>query len=469
MESWIEAETTGCTLLDERLKTRLRTLLSSMSQHVGEPLPLACQDWAATKAAYRFFDNENVDESAILAGHFEATRVRCQACSDAVLVLHDTTEFSYTRNSKEAIGITKVSFGGWDKDGRPRLHTLCGLLLHSSLAVTQEGLPLGLTAAKFWTRKKFKGTNAQRRKVNGTRVPIEQKESLRWIDNMKQTAALVGDPARCVHIGDRESDIYELFCAAKELGTHFLARSSVNRLAGGRGSTLLAEIERAPVLGHHRIDIEDAERNTIRVKLQIQISRLTLHPPIGKHKRYPSLEVTFIRAREESEPKGRERIDWKLMTDLPVSGLPEAIEKLNWYSMRWKIETFHKILKSGCRAEESKLRTAQRLANLLALMCIVSWRVYWLCMVKRAMPDAPATLALTATELDLLERLTHRRKSLRPPTISECVIGIAKLGGYLARASDAPPGNMVLWRGLTRLTDIHLGYSLAQTQILVGN
>ena len=90
-------------------------------------------------------------------------------------------------------------------------------------------------------------------------------------------------------------------------------------------------------------------------------------------------------------------------------------------------------------------------------------------MAKRAMPDAPATLALTATELDLLKRLTHRKQSVRSPTISECVIEIAKLGGYLARASDAPPGNMVLWRGLTRLTDIHMGYSLAQTQILVGN
>ena len=298
MESWIEAETTGCTILDERLRTRLRTLLSSMSQNVGEPLPLACQDWAATKAAYRFFDNNNVDESTILAGHFEATRARFQACSDAVLVLHDTTEFSYTRTSKHPIGYTTVSFGGWDKDGRARLHTLCGLLLHSSLAVTQEGLPLGLTAAKFWTRKKFKGTNALRRKINGTRIPIEQKESLRWIENIKQTSALVDDPARCVHIGDRESDIYELFCAAKELGTHFLVRSSVNRRAGVKGSTLLAEMEKAPVLGHHRIDIEDAERNTIRVKLQIQVSRLTLHPPIGKHKRYPSLAATFIRARE---------------------------------------------------------------------------------------------------------------------------------------------------------------------------
>ena len=147
MESWIEAEITGCTLLDERLKTRLRTLLSSMSQHVGEPLPLACQDGAATKAAYRFFDNENVDESAILAGHFEATRARFQACSDAVLVLHDTTEFSYTRTSKHPIGYTTVSFGGWDKDGRAR-HLADGPA-QGRHALPVGGLPLPAAANGF--------------------------------------------------------------------------------------------------------------------------------------------------------------------------------------------------------------------------------------------------------------------------------------------------------------------------------
>ena len=87
--------------------------------------------------------------------------------------------------------------------------------MHSSLVVTTAGVPLGLAAIKFWTRKKFKGTNALKRKVNPTRIPIEQKESVRWLDNLKQATAQLADPARCVHVGDRESDIFELFCAAR--------------------------------------------------------------------------------------------------------------------------------------------------------------------------------------------------------------------------------------------------------------
>jgi Transposase DNA-binding len=213
MDAWIRDEIKGCDLGDQRLDHRLGRLLEDLSERIGKPIPLACQDWAATKAAYRFLDNEKVNEAAILEGHFQATAARFAGTSGPILVLHDTTEFSYKRERREAIGETRKIVVGAEGDGRPRLHTVCGLLLHSSLVVTADGLPLGLAAAKFWTRKKFKGTNALKRKINPTRVPIEEKESCRWLQNLEQATELLGDPERCVHIGDRESDIYELFCA----------------------------------------------------------------------------------------------------------------------------------------------------------------------------------------------------------------------------------------------------------------
>ncbi len=193
---------------------------------------MACQDWAATKAAYRFFSNPLVDESLILAGHFAATKARFDATSGPILVLHDTTEFSFKRDRSEPIG--KLSL----IKGRHRAHTVCGLLMHSSLILTTEGTPLGLAAVKFWTREKFKGTNALKKKVNPTRIPIEQKESIRWLVNVARSTDLLGNPARCVHIGDRESDIFELFCAAEDAGTHFLVRTCVDRLAGRGGTTI---------------------------------------------------------------------------------------------------------------------------------------------------------------------------------------------------------------------------------------
>lgn len=467
MDAWIQEEISGCCFPDERLGKRLGKILKGLSKGIGNSLPLACQDWAGTKAAYRFLDNPRVDEGTILAGHFEATRSRFAASDGLALVLHDTTELSYRRTRFEAIGKTGRAFMGREQDGRPRLHTLCGLLMHSSLVVTIEGLPLGLAAVRFWTRKKFKGTNALKGKVNPTRVPIEKKESYRWVENLKQSTDLLGDPQRCVHIGDRESDIFELFCAANEAGTCFLVRTCVDRLAEQGGVTIATQMKKKAARGIHRVEVRDRRGRSSAAKLHIRYCRMTVLPPIGKQKRYPALSLTVIHARETTCPKDRDPIDWKLLTNLPITCMREAVEKLDWYAMRWKIETFHKILKSGCRAEEAKLRTAERLTNLLAIYCVLSWRVFWLCMLHRASPQAPAHLAFTNTELDLLDRLVQGPRPSTTKPISHYLQSVAKLGGYLARANDSPPGNIVIWRGLARLTDICLGYDLGAA--LVGN
>jgi hypothetical protein len=218
-------------LPDKRLARRFGRLLDQLSAAPGQPVPAACGDWAATKAAYRFFDNPRVTEHGMLAGHFAATAMRCAASEGPILILQDTTEFIYSRAQPGKIGFTKTINAGRYKAGQPNVVTLCGVLMHSSLAVTLDGTPLGLTAAKFWTRTKFKGTWTLKRHVNPTRVPIETKESYRWLENLRQSIALVGTPERCVHVADRESDIYELFCVAQDLGTRFLVRVQTNRLA----------------------------------------------------------------------------------------------------------------------------------------------------------------------------------------------------------------------------------------------
>ena len=417
-DTWVDRELAGCCFADERLSKRLRKLVAQIGSAMGQSIPLVCQDWANTKAAYRFLSNDRVNEADILAGHFQSTRDRTVATDGPVLVLHDTTEFTYQRESTDAIGITKSINSGRDKAGRLRSHTVCGILMHSSLAVTTEGLPLGLAAVKFWTRKKFKGTAALKKKINPTRVPIEKKESIRWLENVRQSTELLGEPGRCVHIGDRESDIYELFCAAREARTHFLIRTCVDRLAGDGDHTIADEMEEVAVKGLHRIDVRDSNGDPDEAVLEIRYRKVRVLPPIGKQKHYPALTLTVIHAEERGTPKNRKKIEWKLITDLPVGSRADAIEKLEWYALRWKIEVFHKILKSGCKAEESKLRTAQRLANLVSIFCILSWRVFWMTMLNRSAPDALPTLALTATEIAVLDRLVSdkpqaRRKAAR--------------------------------------------------------
>jgi hypothetical protein len=459
----------GCRFKDARVGRRFKKLVRQLSQKIGQPIPMACQDWANTKAAYRFFGNRQVNEAAILAGHFQATRERAASADGPILILHDTTEFSFSRESPAAIGVIKTSFTGWEKSGRPRQHTVCGILMHSSLAVTTDGLPLGLTALKFWTRSKFKGTNALKRTVNPTRVPIETKESIRWLENLKHSTDIVGEPGRCVHIGDRESDIYELFCTAAAAGTKFVLRTCVDRLADNGQSTISAAMKRTKVKAIHRVEVRDNKGNISEAGLEVKYERLRVSPPIGKQKKYPSLTLTVIYAQEVAPPKGRERIHWKLITNLPIRWRKDALEKLSWYAMRWKIETFHKILKSGCKVEDSKLRTAERIVNLIAIFCILSWRIFWITMINRLAPTAPPSLALTRQETHLLDMIIKDRNATRPRhlQLSVYLTKIARLGGYLGRAKDRPPGNLVMWRGLSRLVDIGLGFTLAAR--LVGN
>jgi len=467
-EGWIDQELAGCEFQDERLTKRFEKLFRQLSGGIGESIPWACQDWANTKAAYRFLANERVSEAAILGGHFQATEKRLASGAWPILMLHDTTELSFHRKDVAAVGMT-TRMPTRKLDGKPQHYNVCGILMHSSLAVTLNGLPLGLTAIKFWSRDKFYGCNQMKKRINPTRIPIEQKESYRWLENVRQSTALLPEPCRCVHIGDRESDIYELFCTAQAIGTHFLLRTCVDRLAGDGKHTIATEMAEVRVQGLHRIEVRDKKGNASEAVLEIRYRRIRVLPPINKSKQYPELLLTVIHAQERGAPIGRDRVDWKLITDLPVTSRKEAIEKLRWYSLRWKIEVFHKILKSGCKAEASKLRTASRLVNLISVLVILSWRISWMTMINRAAPDSAPEVAFTALEIKLLDRLVSdkRRAKVRNRSLSAYLTKLARLGGYLARSSDPPPGNMVVWRGLSRLTDIHLGFLLATHD--VGN
>ena len=187
--------------------------------------------------------------------------------------------------------------------------------------------------------------------------------------------------------------------------------------------------------------------------------------PRTKQSRYPPLTLTVLQAAERDAPTGVGPIDWKRITDLSVTSRTQAIQNFDWYAMRSTIETFPKILKSGGRAEDSRLRTAQRPTYLIATLYILGWRIFCLTMINRTAPQALAALAFRPPEVELLDRLTpsprghtgRRHKSQRK-SVPTCLLRLARPAGYLARASDPSPGNTVVWRGMARLTDIHLGF-----------
>lgn len=459
--SWLDEEINSSVFSDRRHASRFKSLMQKLWRGMGNSLPFACQDNAATKAAYRFLSSDRIDEQHLLQGHSEATSQRIHALQgEKILLLQDTTTFGYHRDNPDAVGFAGNHTAGLIKTGNDA-GVNCGILMYSSLAVTTSGLPLGLTAVKFWTRKKFKGTNALKRKINPTRVPIEEKESYRWRENLRQSTALLKCPERCVHIGDRESDIYELYCLASELNTHFLVRTCVNRLA--ENTTMEEEMKSVTPdhQGRHRIFLRHGEEGVREIILNVRWKTLTLHPPIGKAKQYPDLQLTALIATEEC-PDNDTRVEWKLLTDLPVTNLAEATEKLEWYSHRWKIETFHKVMKSGCQAERSRLGSAERLTNLLCCYCILSWRIFWLTMLSREMPTAPAEIAFSDTELKILDAMVKdTAQIMSSPPLEKYTIKLAQLGGYTGNKNKYPPGNIVIWRGLRRLNEIQIGWEIA--------
>ena len=203
-------------------------------------------------------------------------------------------------------------------------------------------------------------------------------------------------------------------------------------------------MEAAKIRGRHEITFKDSHGDLVKAELEIKFEKVIIKPSFGlKSKIYPDTEVTLIFAKEVGTPHGeREPIDWKLMTNLNVNSKADALEKIQWYSLRWRIEVFFKILKSGCKIDESKLRTAEALSKMIPLNCIIAWRIFWMTMLNREASEISPRTTFSETELNILDQLKPNEKS---KNLSDYILKVAKLGGYLARSTNPPPGNTVIW------------------------
>ena len=239
---------------DKRLKKRFSEIFNQLYSGIGKSIPTACQDWNNTKAAYRFLSNLNVSESEIMEGHFQSTKSRFQSSVGPVLVLHDTTEITYKRHDFLKIGVTRKCANRKGLFDQNIKRAMCGILMHSSLAVTSEGLPLGLCGNRFWSREKFKNVKALYRKKNATRIPIGEKESYRWLEGVSFSNNLLGESYRLVHVGDREADIYDFFQRATEEDSNFLIRVKVDRRSSSELLTMNKSMSAAKRRGVHWID-----------------------------------------------------------------------------------------------------------------------------------------------------------------------------------------------------------------------
>lgn len=468
---WAAEELADVDLGDARLNKRLVKLCDSFSEAPESPINQACEDWAETKAAYRFFRNDNADSRAIMKAHRLKTAERASK-HKTVLAIQDTSYFVYTSHSKTE-GLGRMSL----KKGRHAKKIFSnGLVMHACLGVTTDGLPIGLLDQHIFVRK----LNTKKRRKLADVIPIEKKESYRWLQSLKNASEITGD-TRIVTVCDREADIYELFKLSEELNSPVLVRANVDRAVNKPSRYaekavigLWAFMEKQSVAGTITVQIPARcktqhckERAARTALLTIKFGSFQLNPPRNnvKHRtsELPDLPMHAVYVFEANPPAGAEPVEWMLLTNISVTNFDEAYEKVLWYCLRWRIEMYFKVLKSGFLVEACRLATADRLVKYLTIMSIVAWRLFMITLIARTNPSTPCTELVADYEWKVLFAKVNKGKELpkTTPTIGEVIIWIARLGGFLARKGDGMPGTITLWRGWKRLTDLTDGWNLA--------
>ena len=470
--SWAAEEFSKVNLGDKRLDSRLIKLCERFSDAPESPINQACLDWAETKAAYRFFQNGNVEVGQILAAHCLKTVERAREYN-TVLALQDTSYFLYTSHSKTE-GLGKISL----KEGKnvKKIYSN-GLMVHTCLALTTTGLPLGLLDQKIFSRQ-LRIKEGRRAKPHD-HLPIEEKESFRWLEALENTM-IVGDDTHIVTVCDREADLYDFFKCSYQLGAPVLVRANADRTINRKSRYAEKDVEKLwqymsqqPESGSYKIDIlkrsktkHSKQREARTATVTIRFGSFILNPPRNniKHstEELPNIDIHAVYVLEPDPPDGVEPVEWMLLTNIPTNSYAEAYEKVQWYSLRWRIEMFFKVMKSGFRVEACRLGHADRLARYLTIMSIVAWRLFMITLIARTNPAAPCSLFLADREWKALFLKVNKKQMLptKPPDIGEVVIWIARLGGYLARKNDGPPGTITLWRGWKRLMDLTEGLDL---------
>jgi len=453
---WCFEEFAAVEFQDARLNSRCIELAARFAIQPNGPINQACEDWADTKAAYRFFDNDKTTPERIRVPHHQRT-VERMAQHTQVLAVQDTCFLNFTHHPQTK-GLGAIGAKGQNQSG---------FGMHSTLALTPQGMSLGLLTQNFFIRPQDEPSH---RPEALRLLPIEEKESYRWLQAFEQTRALAPSGVEVITVCDREADIYEMFALAKEQQASLLVRASSNRLLlDDEVRKLWPKVERQSVVGHLGVHITgNDKRKTRQATVSVRFTSVTLKPPWRPNGlKLPSVPLNAILVREENSPADSdEPIEWLLLTNTPVTSFDEAHQVIQWYCCRWQIEIFHKVLKSGCRVEECRLQTADRLFNFVALMSVIAWRLHWMTYTNRCQPDLPCTTVLTTIEWEALYMRIHKSTTLPDtvPTVHQSIRWIAQLGGFLGRKSDGEPGVTTLWRGWQRLQDLAATWELVKGQ-----
>lgn len=477
---WVINEMKDVDLKDKRLNKRLAEVLSQLGGRPTASIPAACGGYAELAAAYRLFDNDNVCFDNVLKPHIEATRRRI-AEQPVVILVQDTTEIDLTRPEQQVVGAGPL-------DNGPRR----GVFLHPLHGFTPDGTPLGTVHAKVWTRDDEPPPPKSERRARQKHTPIEEKESQRWIDSLRQARqeAQLAPDTRVVCTADSEADIYELLveAQAEPHEVDWIVRACQNRAVRKNGEKDVKNQEPGLAVVNHlrervllskvlftqtinvrgrkpKVSCDNRSRRQPRqsrtAEVEVRATRVTLRPPWRHDRKLPDVTVNVVLVREINPPAGDTPVEWILLTSLSIETVEQVLQVIQFYCVRWIIEILFHTLKSGCRVEDRRFEHVDRVLPCLAVYLIVSWRTLFVCRLGREFPEISCEAIFEPAEWQSVYRVVRGASPPHePPKLVEMIRLVAQLGGYVNRRRDADPGPQTVWLGLQRTHDIALCWTL---------
>jgi hypothetical protein len=471
---WVVDEMRDADLKDDRLNQRLRKLLADLGERPTASIPAACGGRNEMVAAYRFFDNDGVTPERILEPHYARTRER-MAEQEVVLLVQDTTELDFTRPQQQVKGAGPM-------DGANRR----GAFLHPLEAFTSDGTPLGTVWAKMWTRDDSppRDETASQKSARQKATPIEEKESIRWLEGLRQSRAVAQElpGTQCVCVADSEADIFEVLAEPRgERPVDWVIRLCHDRMlqpdVNAETSTdrcILEVVRQMPVLFTQEIHVRGRRepkigcdtrgrrqpREARRTEVEVRTATVTLRPPRRPDRQLPEVTANIVWVRELHPPEGDVPVEWLLVTTLPVETREEVQTVLQYYTVRFLIEVLFRVLKSGCRVEERLFEHIDRLLPCVAVYLIVAWRTFLLCRMGHSCPDLNCEAVFEASEWkSVWMKVRGQMPPDEPPPLLQILKLVAQLGGYVNYANRKdPPGPQTIWLGIQRMQDLAWGW-----------
>jgi len=467
---WAQNEFGGAPLGDVRLSRRLVSVAADKAEVPSRAYSgVAKGDWPRVKAYYRMIDQP--DDSAvtmpnILLPHRQRTIRRMQG-QKTVLCVQDGSDLNYN-NLDQCKGLGEISKNQTGAKSR-------GLHLHSTFAVAPNGLPLGVLRADC-PAPKGKSPEDER---PACEIPIEEKKTFTWLEHHRDLVELSATMpnTRLIDVCDREADFFEMFDEQRQHDrVDLLVRAQYNRNITEEPFKLFAAVRQTEVQSQVRVHIPRqsarpkkskqkarAKRPGRTSNLAVRYMRVQLPAP-EHHQGKEPIDIWIIHALEQNPPENTKAIEWFLLTTMDITSAENAEQCLRWYCLRWRIEDWHRVLKTGCRIEKLAHDAAERLRRAIAINLVIAWRIMLMTLMGRETPELPAEVLFSDVELRTL-RAFSKKNGLNPPLLlGEAVRLVAKIGGYLGRNNDPPPGHQLLWQGYAEFQFMCMGFALLEEE-----